>query len=364
MSFTFLGQGTAVPKHSIGVDEAVWYAQTYFCNSDEERRKLGALYRLAGVQRRHTVLLEGPEVPGEARHNAAFPAPAFEGDAGPSIGTRMGIYERHASGLALEAAREALAESGERPKDITHLVTVSCTGFSAPGVDMALIRGLGLDPTVQRTHVGFMGCHGALNGLRVARGFAGSDPDACVLLAAVELCSIHYHYGSDPEQIVANALFADGAGAVVGRATGGADDAWRIAATGSVLIPDSQDAMSWRIGDNGFSMGLSPRVPDLIARHLREWIEGWLAGHGLRLEDVKSWAVHPGGPRVLTAVSRTLGLPKGALDVSKETLRDYGNMSSPTVLFILRRLRSEAAPRPCVALGFGPGLVAEAALFA
>ncbi len=362
MSLAILGQGTALPAYAVDVEESVGYAHDNFCRNEEERRKLVVLYRMSGVKRRHSVLLTGPA--GSDMRQTTFPPPTHPDDGGPSLGMRMGLYEAHAGPLAVRAAGEALEDSGVAAEDITHLVTVSCSGFAAPGADVAIIKQLNLAPTVQRTHVGFMGCHGALNGLRVARGFVDSDPDARVLLCAVELCSIHYHYGWHPERIVANALFADGAAALVGRAADASTDgAWRLVRSGSVLIPDSEDAMEWRIGDHGFVMGLSARVPELIASHLRGWMERWLAENGLKLDDVKSWAVHPGGPRILTSVAKALDLPNGSLDVSKETLRDYGNMSSPTVLFILRRLRRENAPRPCVALGFGPGLVAEAALF-
>lgn len=364
MNFTVLGQGTALPAYSISMDEAVGYVQDTFCRDEDERRKLAILYRMSGVKRRHSVLLAGPEGSDPEVRHGVFSVAERQAEGGPTVGMRMQVYEREAMPLAIRAATEALEESGVQPREITHLVTVSCSGFTAPGVDIALIQALGLPLTVQRTHVGFMGCHGALNGLRVARGFAESVPNACVLLCAVELCSLHYHYGWNPDQVVANALFADGAAAVVGRSTNGeANGAWRIAGCGSRLIPDSVDAMSWRIGDHGFAMSLSPRVPELIATHLRGWMEEWLAKFGLTLGDVKSWAVHPGGPRILTSVAKALQLPDGALDISKETLRDYGNMSSPTVLFILRRLRREHAPRPCVALGFGPGLMAEAVLF-
>jgi prepilin-type processing-associated H-X9-DG protein len=361
MSFTLLGQGTALPEHCASMEESVGYAQEYFCHNDEERRKLAVLYRMSGVKRRYSVLLDGPE--GSENRHKVFPRPVDDEDHGPGIGYRMDLYERHSTCMAVAAAREALDDASIAPKDITHLITVSCSGFAAPGVDVAIIKQLGLAPTVQRTHVGFMGCHGALNGLRVARGFAESDPNACVLLCAVEVCSLHYHYGWHPERIVANALFADGAAAVVGRATNDTNGAWRIADTGSVLVPDSEDAMTWKIGDHGFAMTLSARVPELIASHLRGWIEDWLGKNGITLDGVKSWAVHPGGPRILQSVASALALPEGALNVSKETLRNYGNMSSPTVLFILRRLRLENAPRPCVALGFGPGLMAEAVLF-
>ncbi len=266
--------------------------------------------------------------------------------------------------LALEAARRSIEASGVATEDFTHLVTVSCTGFSAPGFDVALIEGLGLPARVERTHIGFMGCHGALNGLRVARAFAESDPEARVLVCAAELCSLHFRQGAESERFVANALFADGAAAVVGAAEWpDRPAAWRLAASGSYLAPDSAEAIGWRIGDHGFDMELSPRVAGMIAEHLGPWLESWLARQGLGLEDVASWAVHPGGPRILESVRETLDLEESATSVSREVLAECGNMSSPTVLFILDRLRQRRAALPCVALAFGPGLVIEAALF-
>jgi predicted naringenin-chalcone synthase len=281
----------------------------------------------------------------------------------------MVAFEEHAPPLAAQAARAALGDAGIPPGDITHLVTVSCTGFFSPGVDAALIQGLSLRPTVERTHVGFMGCHGAVNGLRVAASLAGADPLARVILCSVELCSLHLAYSWDPQALVANALFSDGAAALVGVGEGAwgetasaARSPWRVAATGTFLFPDSADAMSWRIGDHGFRMTLSPSVPALIEAHVADWLRGWLAGHGLTQDDVRTWAVHPGGPRVLGSVGSALGLPREAFDVSRGVLAEFGNMSSATLLFILERLRDAEAEGPVVALAFGPGLVAEVAL--
>ena len=164
---------------------------------------------------------------------------------------------------------------------------------------------------------------------------------------------------------MANSLFADGAGAVV--ATWGNSPSMtlpQIVAAGSTLIAESEDAMSWRIGDHGFQMTLSARLPELIGRNLRGWLDVWLSEHGLTIGAVGSWAVHPGGPRILAAVGESLGVDRRALDLSHAVLAEYGNMSSPTVLFILERLQKTKAPRPWVALGFGPGLVVEAVLFA
>ncbi len=317
---------------------------------------------MAGVKNRHTVVLGGE--PGSPNRQPFFHAPSNPDDLGPTTRARLEKYETDALPLALKAAQRALGEADMRTEDITHLITVSCSGFAAPGVDIGLIKELGLRNTVQRTHVGFMGCHGALNGLRVARGITESDANARVLLCAVELCSLHYHYGWDNERVVANALFSDGAAAVVGAGQQSeSPGAWRIGATGSCLIPDSEDAMTWRIGDHGFDMSLSARVPQLIGTHLRDWMTSWLAESDLKLNDVKSWAVHPGGPRILGSVVNALDLEREVVDVSRKVLRDHGNMSSPTLLFILKKLREDHAELPCVALGFGPGLMAEATLF-
>jgi predicted naringenin-chalcone synthase len=275
----------------------------------------------------------------------------------------MRHYVEHAGPLAALAARQALARAGLAPGTITHLVTVSCTGFRAPGADVHVIKELGLPPTVARTHLGFMGCHGALNGLRAARAYVEADPAARVLLCAVELCVLHYHYAWDPQKMVANALFADGAAAVVG-VPGAAAPAgcWRLDANGACLFPDCEDAMTWTVGDHNFEMTLSKRVPGLIGEGLRPWLESWLAGCGVALGGVRSWAIHPGGPRILSAVEEALRLGREDSAASRAVFAEFGNMSSPTVLFILERLRSLGAPRPCVALGFGPGLAAEAAL--
>ena len=278
---------------------------------------------------------------------------------------RMRVYEVEASTLALAAAERALECARVAPDLVTHLVTVSCSGFYAPGFDIALIKQLPLAANVPRTQVGFMGCHGALNGLRVAQAFVAADPSACALICAVELCSLHHQYGWNAEQIVANSLFADGAGAIVALwGNGPSDSLPQIVAAGSTLIAESEDAMSWRIGDHGFQMTLSARLPELIARNLCSWLNDWLGAHGLTVATVGSWAVHPGGPRILAAVGESLGIDRWALDLSHGVLAEFGNMSSPTVLFILERLRQTKAPRPWVALGFGPGLAVEAVLLA
>ena len=367
MSLAIVGIGTAVPQYRYSQAEAAEWAKAASCQSEEQAESLSVIYRQTRIAYRHVVLnqdVHADFMNGTATSGSDFRPPTGPDDCGPDTAERMAIYEREALPMAKRAAQQALDESGVRPSDITHLVTVSCTGFAAPGVDIGLIKELELPGTVERTHIGFMGCHGAFNGLRVARAFAESHPDARILLCATEICSIHYHYPWNPKRIVGNALFADGSAALVGVSQKQAPgDAWRQIASGSCLFPDSEYAMNWTIGNNGFEMNLSAKVPNLIAANLRPWLETWLKSHGLAIGDIGSWAIHPGGPRIIGSVEEALGLVEGVAWASREVLTQFGNMSSPTVLFILERLRRQGSPRPCVALGFGPGLVAEAALF-
>jgi len=365
MPFTILGLGTAVPNASIDLAEGQMVAEALCCETEEQATFIPAIYAGTGIGRRYMCL--GRPVVDDIRNKTFLSGSPFlptgvPGERGPTTRQRMEIYEREAPPLAIQASANALSDAATLPSEITHLVTVSCTGFAAPGFDIALINELGLSPTIHRTHVGFMGCHAALNGLRVAKAFAGSDPNARVLMCSVELCSLHYHYGWDPPKVVANALFADGAGAIVG-GLGPKSTGWTLAANGSHLIPEAADTMTWTIGDNGFGMTLSKRIPEVIGAKLRPWLDEWLLEHGVRVTDVRSWAIHPGGPKILDSAAAALGLSPDAVWASREVLAEYGNMSSATVLFILKRLFDRGSKVPCVAIGFGPGLNVEVALF-
>jgi predicted naringenin-chalcone synthase len=362
MSFMIRGLATARPEHSIEQSEAAEMAKQFIAGDSRGLKALRVLFKRTKVRTRGSVLLR-EDNGGGLTQSFFWPAAGPE-DLGPGTADRMQRYAQEAVPLALAAARRALHGNGISPTDVTHLVTVSCTGFFSPGVDIALMKKLGLAATVGRLNIGFMGCHGALNGLRAAQAIGGMDPSAVVLLCAVELCSLHYRYGQDPEQLVANAIFADGAAALVGQAAEDpANGGWQLVSCGSCLIPEAEDAMTWKVGNHGFAMTLSPRVPSLIGRHLRPWLEEWLARSGRTLEEIRSWAIHPGGPRIVSSVAAALDLPPSATEASEQVLAECGNMSSPTVLFVLDRLREQRAPGPTVALGFGPGLVAEAALF-
>ncbi len=353
------GIGTAVPLHRISQAESASISRGFATVPADRVRLFEELYRRSGVAYRHSVLLEASDGPLDDRQH-------FYREASPSTRERMDAYRAGAEELAFASSTEALAGAGIAPEAITHLVTVSCTGFHAPGFDIALARRLPLRRSIARAHVGFMGCQGALNGLRIARAFVEADPSARVLLCCTELCSLHHHYGWDPEKIVANALFADGSAAAVLTRSGSSSPVarLRVVASGSTLIDDSTDAMSWTIGDHGFEMTLSPKVPGLISSTVRDWLDGWLGSVGRSLDAIRTWAVHPGGPRILAAFGEAMDIPRAALGSSYEILATHGNMSSATILFILKSQIQSAAETetPIVAIAFGPGLTIEAVL--
>ncbi len=221
--------------------EATQLAQQVCCHSEDQSRLLAVLYRKAGVANRftalpHRIALDWLENDNHESSNGNGHA-TMTAALGPTTAERMDFYQEHAFPLALAAAGRALDQAGLSPDQITHLITVSCTGFAAPGVDVELINRLELPPTTERVNVGFMGCHGAINGLRVARAIATADPQARILLAAVELCSLHYRFQWDPERFIGNALFADGAGALAG---GGVPCAGRLAGYGDRLVPGAR----------------------------------------------------------------------------------------------------------------------------
>lgn len=273
----------------------------------------------------------------------------YDDGAWPGTASRMAAYAREAPLLAARA----IAGLGTLD-DVTHLVLASCTGFVAPGIDQLLARALGLDPAVERTLIGFMGCYAAVAALRTAYHIVRSRPDARVLVVTVELSTLHLQQTNDLADLLAMMLFADGAAAALVSAH---PDGLEIVDPFSLALADSGDLITWTVTDTGFAMGLSGAVPGRISEALSHpAMRDRLRWHG----PVDNWAVHGGGRSILDAVERSLDLPADALDHSRSVLRDYGNMSSATLMFVLARiLASEAHPRAGMALAFGPGLAVE-----
>tara|TARA_A100001391_G_scaffold187984_2_gene158290 strand:- start:484 stop:1581 length:1098 start_codon:yes stop_codon:yes gene_type:complete len=361
---SLLSVASAAPGHQADRQLSTTQAQRMSCRTAREASTVEKLHRRTGVENRGSVLLD--QAPSGAVTQSFYEALSVDAH-GPTTRTRNDRFAIEAPRLAVASAAQAIELSGCQASQITHVITVTCTGFRAPGVDIDLIEQLGLPATTQRTQIGFMGCHALINAFRVARGLVAAEPAACVLIASVELCSLHYQYGYDAQRIVSGSIFADGSAAAIvagddfngSHHLGGLGE---IAATGSCLIPGSRDAMSWLIGDHGFEMTLRPSVPELIEANLAGFLENWLAQENLQLDGIGGWAVHPGGTRILDAVEKALGLATQKLKASRDTLRRHGNMSSATLGFVLEEFNHASVPRPWVMLGFGPGLEIEVAL--
>jgi len=351
--------GTALPPVSMTSQEYADFAVRMSARVPREAALINAIVRRSGIVTRHSVLALPPD--GTLRLPFYEDRPS-EKPRVPTTAERMEIYEREAPPLALSAARNALGKAHLQNREITHIVTASCTGFTAPGIDHRLMEELDLDPSTPRTHIGFMGCHAAINALAAARAICRAQPSAIVLGVMVELCTLHFQPGLHRDDALPNALFADAAAAFImtGPQSPVPATPWRISQTRSRVLPDTKALMTWRITDSGFRMTLDASVPDVIAAQLppltREW--GWADS------PATAWAIHPGGPRILEAASRTLGVSEERTAASRKVLATVGNVSSATVLFILEEiLRHPEGLDTIRLLAFGPGLSVEAAEF-
>jgi len=278
---------------------------------------------------------------------------------------RNELFIREADALSLRAAEKLLSGLPRLDRSrISHLITVSCTGFSAPGFDFHLQKSLGLSPGLHRFHLGFMGCYAALPALKLATDICRSRPEAHVLVVVLELCSLHLQLKPEREVMVANSLFADGAGAALVSARRGAEEGgvFRLERFAARAIPDSEQDMAWRLGSVAFDMRLSAYVPRLIQRNIGAILEDLLAEAGLGRREVALWAIHPGGRAILDRAAASLGLGPQDLWASYQVLREYGNMSSATLLFVLELLLGAREGGRTFAAAFGPGLTVESAL--
>jgi alkylresorcinol/alkylpyrone synthase len=328
------GLATAFPKGF--TQDEVW--DGFFAAHYRDHRAARLVFQRSGVSSRHSVV-----------------NPMDENISRWSTGERMRRYLAEAVPLGRTVARLDPAEVGL-------FAVASCTGYGTPGVDIRLAGELGLPSDVRRLLIGHMGCYAALPGLSAVADYVTAQRRPAVLLCT-ELTSLHLQAdGEDRFHLVSHALFSDGAAAVVVRPPEAGARGYRVLDTVAVTDPDSADQMTWDVTDAGFRMGLSPRVPEVLARYVGDLVGRLLARHGLTPSDVEGWAVHPGGPRILDVVERELGLPPEALEPSRRTLREHGNCSSGTVLMVLDEVRAGGAGGHAVALAFGPGLTLYATL--
>jgi predicted naringenin-chalcone synthase len=330
------------------------------------RNRIRAIYERSGIDTRYSCIADYDRPLDEFE----FYPPNWKLDPQPSTGTRNTLYKETVVPLGCRVAQDAITSASINTSDITHVITVSCTGFFAPGLDIELCGRLGLSSHVERVHIGFMGCYAAFNALKTAHAFCQADSSAVVLIVCVELCTLHFQVSDTMEKAVINSLFSDGAAAAVLRSQSRKDAKGKLVyRTGlCALDDDSRDHMTWEVGDIGFNMGLSRRVPEVISTMLPAYIEALLEKAGKEVHDVDFWAIHPGGRAVVEKAVEVLDLdPEDTFD-STEVLRLFGNMSSPTILFILARFlrrnkdRLQAGSHGVgngLAMAFGPGLTIE-----
>lgn len=353
--------GTAVPvfrnKQSI---IAEFMSEASGMNEDE-KNTLQLLYRASGISYRQSV------IPDFGNKNGAFTffpnTPDLEPF--PSVGDRMKLYEKEALPLAIKAVKNCFDHSGKTdPKEITHLITISCSGMYAPGLDIELIEQLSLNKNVQRTCINFMGCYAAFNGLKIADAICRSNPNAKVLMVCVELCTIHYQKTKDWDQILSNALFSDGAAAVlINSKKSDSGKSLSLENFHCDLAPEGKGDMAWHIDDKGFEMTLSSYVPDLIKTGIGKLTSDLLSRLELQPEEIDFYAIHPGGKKILEAIEWVLNIEKTKNKYAHQVLREYGNMSSPTVLFVLKEIIKELKNtddrKNILSFAFGPGLTLE-----
>jgi predicted naringenin-chalcone synthase len=334
--------GTAMPERYVFKQTEI--VEAFFARQPGWDPAWAEVFAASGVERRASVV--DPDWYGRPRSTA----------------DRMREFAPAARRLGAEAARRALDRAGPgAAAEVGDLLAVSCTGYSGPGLDVHLVDDLGLGDRVQRLAIGHMGCYAALPALRTAAARATASGGRA-LVTCVELCTLHVQPARSREDAVYQALFGDGAAAAL---VGAGGDGPVIAGSATVTVPRSEERMGWQIEDHGFQMWLSPRVPALVEREVGRLVDELLQPHGLVLDDVVHWAVHPGGPEIVDRVQRRLGLSDAQVARSHEVLADGGNRSSATVLFILEQLLAGGEVEPgqwIVALAFGTGLTLEALL--
>ena len=318
-------------------------------------RYLKRIYKNSGINKRHSMI-------GDL--NAFFKTSRDGTITTPTTKVRNELFADTARHMYVDLARKVIEGcDNTNPSGITHIITISCTGFYNPGPDFDIIEALGLVKSVQRFNIGFMGCYGAFPALRLANAICQSDPEAVVLIVAVELCTLHTQLKDNLDSILAGSIFADGgAAAVISAKTPASERAFfEIMHFESTLIQDSKDEMAWTIGDNGFEMVLSQNISKIISSSINSILIPMLKHQGLTVTDIDHWAVHPGGKTILDKVESTLNI-SGRIKASRDILRQYGNMSSATILFVLKEILetpSEEISELVLSMAFGPGLTVE-----
>ena len=332
-----------------------------FALNPDHATRLKSIYDHSGIDYRYSVI---DDFDAKATDFTFFEPSA---DLEPFVTTkkRLQVYQEKAIKIALQAAQNCLSHfSDQMTTQITHLITVSCTGMYAPGIDVDLVQQLGLKRTTERTCINFMGCYGAINGLKAADYICRADPKAKVLLVSVELCTLHFQKTNTLDNWVANSLFSDGsAAALVEHSTNQSNDQTGLLIEDfySEFLPESRNEMGWFVGNTGFEMKLTSKVSKQIRKNIKGVTDRLLQKAGLTKQQIELYAIHPGGKKILEAVEESLELPEESNTFAYEVLQKYGNMSSATILFVLQKIlkAGKLSNQRVLSFAFGPGLTVE-----
>ena len=346
---------TAVPDHCHKQSDILHFMQGIYALNDVDKRKLKFLYDHSGINTRYSVI----EDYGLPIANRKF-IPVAKEAAFPSLEQRMEVYDRESVSISIKAI-EKCVDGIISPQQITHLITVSCTGMSAPGLDLALLTEMNMLPNIFRTSVNFMGCYAAIHGLKLAKMICDSEPNANVVVVCTELCTLHFQKEFSEDNAASSLLFADGCAAVLVSNTIQKTNALSLRGFYSHVATKGKSDMAWQLSSKGFLMTLSGYVPQLIQEDIITLVEAAAKHNRLSLQDITDWCIHPGGKRILDVIRKQLNLPEESLQYSRKVLAKYGNMSSPTVLFVLKEMMEadHTSPQKIMGMAFGPGLTME-----
>ena len=351
--------GIANPPHKFSQSKIADFMVKAMQLNQNETRLLHTIFKASGIEFRHSVL----EDYGRDR-DFSFYSNASDFEPFPSTEKRLSVFRENVLTLSSLAVDNMLTSIPSfNVSEITHLIVVCCTGMYAPGLDIDLVKKYQLSPSVHRTGINFMGCYAAFNAIKVADAFCHQDENAKVLIVCTELCSLHFQKKPTEDNLLANALFADGSAAILVEAKSEQPLRLKPESFHTLLVPNSDDDMAWTIGDLGFEMKLSTYVPSIIKRGIAGLTETLLKKISRQVRDIRFLAVHPGGKKILANIEQELAIPKEMNEAAYFVLKNYGNMSSPTILFVLHaifnKIRREDQNEYILSFAFGPGLTLE-----
>ena len=348
--------GTALPQYKNKQDDILKFMQLVFAMSNVENRKLKFLYHHSGIDYRYSVI---PDYSNEIDNWKFYPK-TENLEPFPQLEHRINLFNQHAPSLSVDAIQSCIHENISS-NDITHLITVSCTGMSAPGLDLQIMELMDLPKNIYRTSVNFMGCYAAIHALKMADAICSQEKNAKVIIVCTELCTLHFQKEPTLDNITSSLLFGDGSAAALVTNNDHQKKGLRLDHFYSEVITKGKKDMSWELSSSGFLMTLSGYVPELLEEDFSPLVTRALEKAGMKKNEIAHWCIHPGGKRILDAIYRSLEFNNGELNHSHETLKEVGNISSATILFVLKKIMQNNmhSDQKIFGAAFGPGLTME-----